>query len=80
MAPISGELFQQALRDSADMPPWLRDALERGPRGAGFGIGTLFSFLLMLILMTTLGMLGGIFGALMFRKNQAPVIPPPIPQ
>jgi len=25
-------------------------------------------------------MLGGLFGALMFKKNQPPVIPPPIPQ
>jgi hypothetical protein len=25
------------------------------------------------------GMLGGLFGALMFRKTPPPVIPPPIP-
>jgi hypothetical protein len=32
------------------------------------------------VLMTTCGMLGGIFGALLFRKHQPPVVPPPIPE
>jgi hypothetical protein len=33
----------------------------------------------MLVISSLFGMLGGLFGALMFRKNPPPVIPPPIP-
>jgi hypothetical protein len=28
---------------------------------------------------TLFGMLGGLFGALMFRKSPPPLIPPPVP-
>ena len=38
----------------------------------------IFMFFVMLVICTLFGMLGGLFGALMFRKTQPPVIPPPI--
>ena len=80
--PFESELVQRLLRDSADLPPVLREALEdsRQSAGSGLGIGVIFGFFVMLVLMTTGGMLGGLFGALAFRKNQPPVVPPPIPQ
>jgi hypothetical protein len=79
MAPINSELVQQVLRESPNIPPAVRAALE-GSAGSGVGLGLVFGFFVMLVLMTTVGMLGGIFGALMFRKNRPPVIPPPIPE
>lgn len=79
MAPINAELVQQVLRESTELSPWLRAALEASPTSSGIGIGLVFGFFVMLVLMTTLGMLGGIFGAMLFRKNQS-VGPPPIPQ
>jgi hypothetical protein len=79
-APFEAALVQQALRDTTDLPPFLREALESARSGGtGMGIGVVFGFFVMLVLMTTGGMLGGIFGALLFRKNQPPVIPPPPP-
>ena len=59
------------------MPPAIRAALETTPE-SGIGLGLVFGFFVMLVLMTTTGMLGGIFGALLFRKNGLRVIPPPI--
>jgi hypothetical protein len=79
MAPINSELVQQVLRESTNIPPSLRAALE-GSAGSGIGLGLVFGFFVMLVLMTTIGMLGGIFGALLFRKTPPPVIPPPIPE
>jgi hypothetical protein len=79
MAPVNSELVQQVLRESPNIPPAVRAALE-GSAGSGVGLGLVFGFFVMLVLMTTVGMLGGIFGALMFRKNRPPVIPPPIPE
>ena len=79
MAPFNSELVQQVLRESTNLPPALRAALE-GSAGSGIGLGLVFGFFVMLVLMTSFGMLGGIFGALRFRKTPPPVIPPPIPQ
>lgn len=78
-APFEAALVQQTLRESANLPPFLRDALENSRSAQGFGIGAVFGFFVMLVIMTTGGMLGGIFGALLFRKNQPPVVPPPPP-
>ena len=47
--------------------------------GPAIGIGLLFGFFIMLFVSSLFGMLGGLFGALMFRKSPPPVIPPPIP-
>ena len=81
MSPLNGRLVQQVLRESPDLSPWLREALESSSNAPGVGIGVVFGFFVMLVLMTATGMLGGIFGAMMFRKSPpAPVVPPPIPE
>jgi hypothetical protein len=79
MGPFNSQMVQQILRESTDLPPAMREALE-GSASSGIGLGLVFGFFVMLVLMTTCGMLGGIFGALLFRKTPPPVVPPPIPQ
>ena len=69
----------ETLRNAADLPPELRALLEQFSGAPAIGIGLLFGFFVMLVVSTLFGMLGGLFGALMFRKTQPPVIPPPIP-
>jgi hypothetical protein len=54
--------------------------LESLSAGPSIGIGLLFMFFVMLVVGTTFGMFGGLFGALLFRKSAPPVLPPPIPQ
>lgn len=80
MAPFQSDLVERVLRNSADVPPAIRDILENAQTAPAFGLALVFTFFVMLTVMTTFGMLGGIFGALLFRKNQPPVIPPPIPE
>lgn len=80
MMPMQSGLVQRVLRDSANLPPAMRDILESTQSAPAVGLGLIFSFFVMLTVMTLFGMLGGLFGALMFRKNQQPVVPPPIPQ
>ena len=80
MAPFQSAMVQQAAaqrrRPAAGAA---RDAREIRDRAPAIGIGLVFGFFVMLVVSTLFGMLGGLFGALMFRKNQPPVIPPPIP-
>lgn len=79
MAPVQNSLMQQAMRNSADLPPELRALFDSLSSAPAVGVGLIFGFFVMLVVMTTFGMLGGLFGALMFRKPPAPVVPPPIP-
>jgi hypothetical protein len=67
-------------RDLGDMPPEFRTILESWGSGAGIGLGLIVGFFVMLCVSSVFGMLGGLFGALIFKKSQPPVVPPPIPQ
>ena len=60
--------------------PQERELLEGLSAGPVIGIGLLFMFFVMLVVGTTFGMFGGLFGALLFRKGSPPVAPPPIPE
>ena len=80
MAPFQSEIASRAMRDAAEMAPELRGIFENLAGAPVIGLGLILSFFVMLCVSTVFGMLGGLFGALMFKKHQPPVIPPPIPQ
>ena len=79
MAPFQSEMAARMMRDAADMAPELRGIIENMSAAPAIGIGLIFGFFVMLVISTLFGMIGGLFGALMFKKNQPPVMPPPIP-
>lgn len=79
MAPFQSEMASRAMRDAVDMAPELRGILENMSGAPAIGIGLVIGFFLMLCVSTVFGMLGGLFGALMFKKH-SPTLPPPIPQ
>jgi hypothetical protein len=79
MAPLQSRMTERAMRDASDMAPELRQFFEQMSGAPTIGIGLLIGFFLMLVVCTLFGMLGGLFGALMFRKSPSPVVPPPIP-
>ena len=76
MSPIQSRMAQRALENASEVAPELRGLLETFGSGPAIGLGMVFGFFVMLVLSTLFGMLGGLFGALMFRKAQPPVIPP----
>ena len=80
MAPFQSEMAARAMRDAAEMAPELRAIFENMSGAPAIGIGLVLGFFVMLCVSTVFGLLGGLFGALLFKKNQPPVIPPPIPQ
>lgn len=78
-AGLQSGIAERMLSNASELPPEFRALFERMSSGPTVGIGLLFGFFVMLVVMTTFGMLGGLFGALMFRKS-SPTLPPPIPQ
>ena len=79
LAPFQSEMTSRMMRDAADMAPELRGIIENMSGAPAIGVGLVVGFFVMLVVSSLFGMLGGLFGALMFRKNQPPVVPPPIP-
>jgi len=79
MAPFQQGMMQRMMENSSNLPPEFRSIFENAPSGAAAGIGTAFFFFIMLFVGGLFAMLGGLFGALMFRKSPPPVLPPPIP-
>jgi hypothetical protein len=79
MVPLQSRMAQRVLRDASNMAPELRAVFENMSAGPAIGIGLVFFFFIMLFVSTLFGMLGGLFGALMFRKAPPAVVPPPIP-
>jgi hypothetical protein len=75
MAPLQSRMTERAMRDASDMAPELRQFFEQMSGAPTIGIGLLIGFFLMLVVCTLFGMLGGLFGALMFRKSPSPVVP-----
>jgi len=78
MAPFQSAMAERAMRDAAEMAPELRGIFENMSGAPAMGIGLIFGFFVMLCVSTVFGMIGGLFGALMFKKHQPPLIPPPI--
>ena len=80
MAPFTSDMAAQIIRDAGDMAPEMRAIFENMAGAPAIGLGLIIGFFVMLCISSVFGMLGGLFGALIFRKNQPPVTPPPIPQ
>ncbi|HJU43873.1 MAG TPA: hypothetical protein VJ691_13690 [Vicinamibacterales bacterium] len=80
MAPFMSDMSSRIIRDLGDMAPEMRAVFENMAGAPAIGLSLVLGFFVMLCASSVFGMLGGLFGALMFKKNQAPVIPPPIPQ
>jgi hypothetical protein len=79
MAPIQSRMAQRALENASEVAPELRGLLETFAGRPAIGIGLVVGFFVMLFISSLFGMLGGLFGALMFKKSPPPVMPPPIP-
>ncbi len=77
MAPFQEQMMQRALRNASGMSPEARVFLESLSGGRAVGLGLVFSFFVMLLISSLFGMAGGLFGALLFRKNTPPPPPPP---
>ena len=60
LAPFQSSMAQEALRNTADLPPELRTMLEQFSGAPAIGIGMILAFFVMLVISTLFGMLGGL--------------------
>ena len=79
MAPFESAMARRALENAQDMPPALRQFMESIGTGPVLGFGLILMFFVMLFVFSIFGLLGGLFGALFFRRSPQ-IVPPPIPQ
>jgi hypothetical protein len=82
MGPFQLEMMDRVLQGAEDMPPEVRAWFEQWRTGmmsgAAIGVGFVISVLFSLCLYSVFGLLGGLLGAIMFRKNAPPPPPPPV--
>ena len=77
MGPLQADLVRDML-NNPDLPPEFRRLFEQFGSAPVIGIGFFLFFFVSLVVSSLFALVGGLFGALLFRKD--PVIPPPIPQ
>jgi hypothetical protein len=73
VGPMQQQMFEGMMRGQGDMPPELRDMVENiGSMGAVMGVMHVFNA----IIYTVFGLIGGLLGVAIFKKD-APPPPPP---
>ena len=81
LGPFQAQWVERVLQGTQDMPPEVRSVFEQMRNGmaggALMGIGFIVSVLFSLCFYSVFGLLGGLLGAVMFRRNTPPPPPPP---
>ena len=79
--PMQAEWMQRVTSSAGDMPPEVQSMIENMQRSGGFSmLGVLMNFVFMLFAGVIFGSLGGLLGALFFKKDGPPPPTPPVPQ
>jgi hypothetical protein len=73
MGPFQRQLLERFLSSQPDIPPETRDMLERAGTGAAM---LAFRFIFSIVTGAVFGMLGGLLGVAVFKKNLPPPPPP----
>jgi hypothetical protein len=80
MGPFQIEMMERVLESSRDLPPEVRAWFEQwrsgAMTGAAIGIGFILSLIFTLFVYSIFGLLGGLLGAVLFKKNTPPPPPP----
>jgi hypothetical protein len=71
--PMQQQFVERILSNNPEIRPEMRDMIERVAAGAGFRV---VSMILAVCVYTVFGMLGGLLGVAIFRRNVPPPPPP----
>lgn len=78
LGPLQAQLMERALEGARELPPDARSWFDGMMPSAGPGLTTAVGFLVMLLTGAPFGALGGVLGAVLFRRPDVPP-PPPLP-
>lgn len=79
LGPMQAEFMQRAMENAGEVPEELRPMLDMMSENAGLTVvGLMMNFVFMLIIGGIFSTLGGMLGALFFRKEGPPPPPPPL--
>ena len=82
MGPMQAEWMGRIMAGNNDMPPEAREMMERLAMGSGFALAT---GLITIVVFSVFGLLGGLLGVAIFKRNapppppSTPYMPPPPP-
>jgi hypothetical protein len=79
LGPFQARMVERVLESARDMPPEARSILEGMRGGPAMGIGIIVSFITLTFVGAFFGMIGGLIGAVVFRRNAPPPPAPPLP-
>ncbi len=79
LMPWQTAMMSSAMSNAGDVPPEVREFIESMQAGPAMGVAAVAGFFIALCVCSFFGMIGGLFGALIFKKD-APPPPPPPPQ
>ena len=77
MGPFQRQILDWVVAQNPDIPSDTREMLERAGTGGGGPAAVAFKFLISTVIGAVFGMLGGLLGVAVFKKN-APPPPPPL--
>lgn len=78
MGPWQNEFMRRILEANQDTPPEVREMMERMMSGGAMGAVAIMGMLMNVVIYSVFGLLGGLLGTAIFKKN-APPAPPSTP-
>ncbi len=78
--PMQAEWMERMAQSAGDVPPEVRGWLDAAGEGGFSMLGVFMNFVFMLFAGVIFGALGGLLGALFFKKDGPPPPTPPVPQ
>jgi hypothetical protein len=79
MGPWQNEFMRRIMEANQDTPPEVREMMERMMAGGAMGAFALMDMLINVVMFSVFGLLGGLLGTVIFKKNAPPQPPTVIP-
>ena len=79
MGPWQNDILRRIMEANQDTPPEVREMMERMMSGGAMGAVAVMSMLFTVVLYSVFGLLGGLLGTVIFKKNAPPQAPTVIP-
>ena len=79
IGPIQGDWMARIMEGNEDMPPEAREMMERLLAGGAMGGFAIVGMIINTVIYSVFGMLGGLLGVAIFKRNAPPPPPPPPP-